>query len=424
MFRDAVHPDPGVPALKLSTMRRLDAYAGRPICRALTVVRRILPERPADPEPRRILLIKFWGMGSLVCAAPLAAALRARHPAAEIDLLTFDFQKQTAEFLGFADRVITLAPRSLGDFLGATVRLLGELRRRRYSAVVDLEFFSKFTAILAWATGAPVRIGFQFRPIDRGDLFTHPVPFNDRLHVIRIFRSLGRPLGVDDAAAAYPRLSPASADLAAARRLLGPAGERAAYVALNPNVSEQSADLRRWPIERYAEVARALEAEGVGVVLVGGPADRAYVGDLATRIGPLDGIVDLSGRCTIGELAAVLQGAAALVTSDTGPMHLAVGLGTPVVAFFGTETPQLFGPLGAGHAVIRRDLACSPCLTVYNEKIFRCPYGNSCMQEIGVAEVLEAVRSRVRAMREGATAGRGLTLVPSPGVETPRAAEA
>src|SRR6185295_9246267 len=140
----------------------------------------------------------------------------------------FDFQRQTAEFLGFADRVITLSPASLGGFLSSTLRVLGTLRRRRYSAVVDLEFFSKFTAILAFFSGAPVRIGFQFRPIDRGDLFTHPVPFNDRLHVIRIFRSLGRPLDVPDAPAAYPRVTPDAATVERARARLGAAGERAA----------------------------------------------------------------------------------------------------------------------------------------------------------------------------------------------------
>ncbi len=415
MFRDAARASPGDPALKLTTMRLLDAYAGRPICRALTLLRRILPGRRPDPEPARILLVKFWGMGSLVCATPLAAALRERHPRAEIDLLTFDFQRQTAEFLGFADRVITLSPASLGGFLASTLRVIGTIRRRRYSAVIDLEFFSKFTAILAYFSGAPMRIGFQFRPIDRGDLFTHPVPFNDRLHVIRIFRSLGRPLDVPDAAAAYPRVAPDEATTERARTQLGAAGERAAYVVLNPNVSEQSAHLRRWAPERYAEVARALAAEGTGVVLVGGPSDRAWVGAIAARIGETPGVVDLAGRLTIAELAAVLRGAAAVVTSDTGPMHLAVAVGAPVVAFFGTETPQLFGPIGPEHAVVRRDLACSPCLTVYNEKIYRCPYGNACMQEIGVPEVLEAVRVRVAARR-----GSSLTLLPP----APRAAGA
>lgn len=398
-------------------MRLLDAYAGRPLCRALTLVRRVLPDRRADAEPSRILLIKFWGMGSLVCATPLAAALRERHPRSEIDLLTFDFQRQTAEFLGLADRVITLSPASLGGFLASTLRVLGTLRRRRYSAVIDLEFFSKFTAILAYFTGAPVRIGFQFRPIDRGDLFTHPVPFNDRLHVIRIFRSLGRPLDVADAPAAYPRVTPGDTAVETARAQLGAAGECQTYVVLNPSVSEQSAHLRRWPLERYTQVARALAAEGTGVVLVGGPADRAWVGQLAAQIGEVPGVVDLAGRLTIAELAAVLRGAAAVVTSDTGPMHLAVAVGAPVVAFFGTETPQLFGPLGPEHTVIRRDLACSPCLTVYNEKIFRCPYGNACMQQIGVPEVLEAVRARV-----GARRGSPLTLVPS--APAPRAAGA
>ncbi len=387
--------------MKISTMRALDARLGRLLCRALTLARRVLPEPSPRGAPERVLLIKFWGMGSLVCATPLALAIRERHPGVRLDLLTFDFQRQTAEFLGIADRVVTLSPRSLGGFLRSTLAVLGEIRRTRYSAVLDLEFFSKFSAILAYLSGSPRRVGFQFRPIDRGDLFTHAVPFNDRLHVIRIFRSLGAPLGVADAPAAYPRLAPSPADADAARRALGPAGERGAYVVLNPNVSEQSAHLRRWPPERYAELARRLAAEdGCGIVLSGGPADREVVADLARRIGPVPGVVDLSGRLNVAELAGLLAGAAAVVTSDTGPMHLAVAVGAPVVAFFGTETPALFGPIGERHAVIRKDLACSPCLTVYNEKIFECPYDNACMRTIGTDEVIAAVRARLAADRE------------------------
>ncbi|MEO5619043.1 MAG: glycosyltransferase family 9 protein [Candidatus Eisenbacteria bacterium] len=382
--------------MRISTMRALDARLGRLLCRAFTLARHLLPERGAVGPPERVLLIKFWGMGSLVCATPLAQALRERHPGLRLDLLTFDFQRQTAAFLGIADQVITLSPRSLAGFLRSTLAVLARIRRTRYSAVIDLEFFSKFTALLAYLSGAPMRIGFQFRPIDRGDLFTHAVPFNDRLHVTRIFRSLGAPLGVPDAPAAYPRLEPAADDVASARRLLGAAGECPAYVVLNANVSEQSAHLRRWPLDRYAELAGILaHEEGCGIVLIGGPADREYVAELAARIGPLPGLTDLSGRLTVGELAAVLRGAAAVVTSDTGPMHMAVAVGAPVIAFFGTETPALYGPIGEGHAVIRRDLACSPCLTVYNEKLFTCPYGNACMQNIETAEVLSAVRARL-----------------------------
>ena len=378
-------------------MRALDARLGLALCRVLTLARRLLPERVSSGRPERVLLIKFWGMGSLVCATPLALALRERHPGMRLDLLTFDFQKQTATFLGFADRIITLSPQSLAGFLRSTLSVVSEIRRTRYSAVIDLEFFSKFTAILAYLSGAPMRIGFQFRPIDRGNLFTHAVPFNDRLHVTRIFRSLGAPLGVSDAPAAYPRLEPGPEDVAAVRSLLGAAATPPAYVVLNANVSEQSAHLRRWPLDRYAELAVQLAREdGCGIVLVGGPADREYVADLARRIGPLPGLADLSGRLTVPQLAAVLRGAAAVVTSDTGPMHLAVAVGAPVIAFFGTETPTLFGPIGERHAVIRRDLACSPCLTVYNEKIFHCPYGNACMQTIETSEVLNAVRARLR----------------------------
>jgi ADP-heptose:LPS heptosyltransferase len=374
------------------------------------------PSHAPEVPPRRILLVKFWGLGSLVCAAPLAAALRSRHPSAGLDLLTFDWQSEAAALLGIADRIFTLEARSLAGFLGSAVRTLAAIRRRRYSAVIDLEFFSKFTAIASFLSGAPMRIGFEFRPIYRGDLFTHPIPFNDRLHVIRNFRSLGEPLGIEDAPAAYPRIEPPPEAVAAAAARLAPVADRERYVVLNPNVSEHSAHLRRWAPERFAELARRLAGEdGCGVVLIGGPAERDRTAALARRIGPIPGVLDLGGRLTIAELAAVLAGAAVVVTSDTGPMHLAVAVGTPTVAFFGTETPTLYGPIGEGHAVIHRDLRCSPCLTVYNEKVSVCRYDNVCMRSIGTPEVLEAVRARLGASPGPRAAGEPFgALVPRP----------
>jgi len=104
--------------MKISTMRALDARLGRWICRGLTLVRRVLPERRPSGAIERVLLIKFWGMGSLVCATPLATALRERHPGLRLDLLTFEFQRETATFLGIADRVWTI-----GDLLDATLAL-------------------------------------------------------------------------------------------------------------------------------------------------------------------------------------------------------------------------------------------------------------------------------------------------------------
>jgi lipopolysaccharide heptosyltransferase II len=395
-------------------MRRVDSLAGRAICALLTALRRVPAlgrrPRPAPERIERILVMKFWGMGSLVCAAPTFAALRRSFPSARVDLLTFPAQRGAAALLGLADEIVTIDAGSLAAFARSTLAALRAIRARRYDAVVDLEFFSKFTMILSSLSGAPRRVGYHFRPIYRGDLLTHQVPFNHYQHVIRVFLATAEALGVAvrPGDVAYPRLEPGTDARAAAARAAGAQpGER--LVVLAPCVSDLGAELRRWAPEKYAALADRLAARGVRVALVGGPSDREHVARIRALAGPGDRIRDLAGALSLEELAGLLARAAVVVSSDTGPMHLAVAAGRPVIAFFGTETPTLYGPLGPGHTVIRRDLYCSPCLTVYNEKMHACPHANVCMTSIEVDEVFAATLRYV-----GAPAGEPALATAAP----------
>lgn len=154
-------------------------------------------------------------------------------------------------------------------------------------------------------------------------------------------------------------------------------------VALQPGASYGPA--KRWPVERYAALVNALLDRGLDVALVGGPADHAISEEVLSGVSGT--VTNLTGKTTVGTLAAILHSADTLVTNDTGPMHLCAAVGTPVVAIFGSTSPLWTGPRGEGHRIVQERLSCAPC--------FRraCRIGYGCLLGIAVERVLADVET-------------------------------
>ncbi len=144
--------------------------------------------------------------------------------------------------------------------------------------------------------------------------------------------------------------------------------------------SGAGSDLKRWPLEKFTEIARRVIHRGAGqVVLVGGPENNHCARQLVENV---PGVLDLVGKTSLVELAAVLRQSCLLISNDSGPMHLAAALGTPVMAIFGPSNPKRYGPFGVGHAVVRKELLCSPCSKV------QCPLEtHACMKDLPVDDV-------------------------------------
>jgi lipopolysaccharide heptosyltransferase II len=191
-----------------------------------------------------------------------------------------------------------------------------------------------------------------------------------------------------------PRLTPPEAAVSAWR---GRLGDEMPLVALFPG---SNAPARRWPAQRFAEVATALSRAGARVVVLGGPSDRAVTAEVASQS---PGVVDAGGETDLGELAAVLSMSRLLVTNDTGPMHLASAVGTSIVTLWGPSDPSEVRPTGLGHVAVHGpSLPCKPCLK--NE----CPRSGAgtlspqaheeCMHLIPTEQVIqEAIRALDRA---------------------------
>lgn len=339
----------------------------------------------------RILLIKPSSPGDILHALPVARAIRAAWPDAHLAWLVatpfaslLEVEPSVNELIRFDRRHFAHVGFRWGptrDF-AAFVR---ELRARRFDLVLDLQGLVR-SGFMAWACGARVRIGFRDAREAAWIFYSHHLPrrSGDEHAAERnmlALDALGIPRGKSDF---RPTITDADRD--AARALLP---QRDAPCALL--VPSTRWETKRWPAERFGQLASKLRAtHGLSGVLVGG-ADDAPLGRRAANASN-GAAVDLCGKTTLRELAALVAAARVVVTADSTPMHMAAAFGRPLVALFGPTNPARTGPFGRPSDVVRLDLPCSPC---YLRHARQCPYSLRCMNDLSVDAVAAAVAERL-----------------------------
>ncbi|OGQ96074.1 MAG: hypothetical protein A2521_13275 [Deltaproteobacteria bacterium RIFOXYD12_FULL_57_12] len=387
--------------MKITTLRILDLWVGRPICWFLTILyklKRFFIKKEQPENPRKILFIKLFGAGSIVLAIPTIKAARKFFPEARIFFLTFRGNEVVLTLTGLvAERdIFTVREDTLAHLIGDVSRCLRALIRERIDVVIDLEFFSRFTAILSFALRSRYRIGFYgfyTEGLKRGSFINYSINYNHTLHTSQAFFTLLKPLGITekDYGRSLPQV-PASVGyrekienlLQGVNRLCNCQQIRK-WIMLNPNTSELIS-LRRWPGNYYVRLAELLleKFDDCGVIFIGSKAEAPYVNSLAA---PFAGtrhagrVIDLAGRTSIGGLLDLFHFADLFITNDSGPAHLAALTSIPIIALFGPETPELYAPLAERVECIYLGLDCQPCVTIYNGKHSYCK-DNRCLQQI------------------------------------------
>jgi ADP-heptose:LPS heptosyltransferase len=395
-------------------MRQLDRWLGTPACFLLTRVRRLLRrESPALTEtPRSILFIKLAEQGSTVLAvAAIQAAIR-RVGKDNVYFLLFVENRSILDLLDIIpkENIIAINATSLVRLLASAIRALWQLRRIHVEAALDLEFFARGSAALCYLSGARWRVGYHAfggEASYRGDLMTHRLSFNPYLHAAQAFQVLVEAL--NQPADRFPifDIEPPSfrppemrfrvrqeeflAMKALLRNVFGhcPNG---GLILLNANASDLM-PLRRWPPERYVQVARQFleRYPRACVAFTGAPAEAETVEKLATQVGSRR-CVSLAGKTTLRQLLALYGLADVLVTNDSGPAHFATLTPIDVVVLFGPETPHLFASPGERTHPLWARLACSPCINAFNNRSSSCT-DNVCMQRITVEHVVDKLDS-------------------------------
>jgi ADP-heptose:LPS heptosyltransferase len=383
--------------MNIRLMRFVDRYAGVPLCWISGLWHRRFSRRriPFQSPPRAILIIKFFGMGSILLSAPSLAALREAFPDARIYYLSFSSNREILERLPFPFTPLTISSESALSFVRDTITVIRTVRRASVTVVFDLEFFSKFSTLISSLSGASERVGFELPTFWRRANLTVPVPFDRSLHVIEMFSKQLQAFGIRAVTPSVQiSIQANTEERVSLERKLALGRNGVEVIAVNINAGATSLE-RRWPAERFAEVVRRLLAQNPHrrFLFLGTKAEREYVGRMLHENPDIQfASVNCAGALSLGEAIALLERSSFLLTNDSGPMHLASAAGTPVVALFGPESPRFYGPLGE-HRIVYKSLSCSPCLNIYNAKLFVCPYDALCMKEITVEDVLAAIHS-------------------------------
>jgi ADP-heptose:LPS heptosyltransferase len=408
-------------------LRRLDRWLGIPICFALTVLSRLAAlfasrGGSAATAPRNVLFIELAEMGTTVIACPAVHRLRQAHPDCQIFFLLFRQIQDSVKVLGILPdaHVLTIDPSNLGTLIRDTLRFMSAARRLRIDTAINLEAFTRSSMILTYLSGAERRVGFHRftqEGLYLGDLLTHRVGYNPHLHtwqsLMTLVMALDRPtdelqetpLGKFPAPGAADCVVPKLRMDASARQRIeelvtrdrpATAGKR--LIIVNPNASKLIS-IRKWPLDRYAELVQRLLADPRHVCVMTGVAseweDAKYIADRVTS----DRLVNLVGKTTLSDLIGLFDLAEVLVTNDSGPAHFAALTDIDVIVFFGPETPELYKPLTSRATVLYAGFACSPCVSAFNQRRSVCT-NNRCLQDISVdtvhATVLERLERRSR----------------------------
>ncbi|CAA7613148.1 ADP-heptose [Candidatus Terasakiella magnetica] len=404
--------------MNVDRMRQIDFWVGVPMTALLSGLYRLwrLFSPPRTDGGRDILFIELSEMGSAVIADSALKRAKTLFPEARLYFLIFAKNRYSLEITGTIppEQVLTIRADSMLTLTLDTVKAIVAMRRLDLFATIDMEMFSRFSALLTFFSGAPRRVGFHkffAEGLHRGELLTHPVLWNTHQHVAKSFLALVHALtepkdalphtklAFSDAEIRLDPVAPAPEILAAFRaRLVGafPVLETARHwVLLNPNSSELM-PLRRWAVESYTELARrVLEDEQVAVMITGTKSEWAEAQRLCDSCGS-DRIINLAGFTQMADLVPLYTLAGLMVSNDSGPAHFASPTGLKTIVLFGPETPKLYGALNDNAEFIYAGLACSPCVSALNHRKSPCDDAR-CMKAITVDQVLGRVRALLSA---------------------------
>jgi ADP-heptose:LPS heptosyltransferase len=397
--------------MNVELMRRLDSVLGNAACRVFATAKQAARPFTKPRDIKKIAVMKFFGLGSIVVASPSLLALRDRYPGAELHFVTFKSNRELLEILGITDVNHFVDPSTPAAFVRSTLAVAAALRRAEVDLVIDLEFFAKFPLVLASLAGIPKAAGFYLTKEPwRAQMLDVSGFYNQFFHTKDIFLSLVYLLSTQDhyylqfnemaERYRYPVVKPGLPERAALRKKLERFGIRnEPIIVINANTSPDLApEARKWPRQRYAQLADALIAErpGARVVFVGAKSEREYVSSVVS-LATSPRVISLAGELGLRELLVLFADSELVISNDSGPMHLACLVDAPVIGLFFADSPTLFGPIATRARAITPALYSIPLFSVYNGKDIAVgkpskDITNAAACTVGLDEVLQAAR--------------------------------
>ena len=398
--------------MKVDTMRRIDYYVGVPLCfigTALVKLSRMFLKSDRKAA-RNVLFIELSEMGSAILVDPAMRKL-ARETGANLHFAIFKKNKPSLELLKTVsdENIYTIRENDMLSFVLDTLKFFVWTRKRKIDAVIDLELFSRFTALLTGFSGARAKVGFHAyynEGLYRGGFLTHKVAYNPHIHIAANFIALVNALKSEKEEIPYSKTKISDDDLVLVKtsiscneqesmiKIIGEcfAGfdpRKQKIILINPNASELLIQ-RRWPPSYYVRLMKMIldKSPRALVLITGDPREREEAQHLKEQVDS-DRCVNFAGKVKFAQLPSLYSVSEFMVTNDSGPGHFAAVTDMPTFVIFGPETPALYGSLGRTTPIFA-GLACSPCVSASNHRKTACK-DNVCLQVIEPLYVFETV---------------------------------
>ena len=402
--------------MNVKTIKFLDKWVGGIICKLFTYHNNFYSKlhligRNSEKKSEKLIFIKLIEQGATIIA--YSSILKATQLLGKenVYFLVFEENKPILDLLDIipSENIITIRQDNILMFIKDLLLALRKIKKLRIDTTIDMEFFSRASAVISYLTFARKRIGYHRFTCEypyRGDLMTHKVQYNPYIHTAVAYQLLVEAINADISVTPMPKVNLADIKLTAPvfnatkdeqasvlamiENEFGskPMGE---IILLNPNASDML-PIRKWASENFITLAHLLNSyyKDVLIILTGAPSERPSAEVIHKQIN-LTNVICLAGKTKLRELFVLYTLSNLLVTNDSGPGHFSSITDIKSLVLFGPETPTLFGPLGKNSHSIHTNLACSPCVNAFNHRFSPCT-NNLCMHTITPQAVFEKIK--------------------------------
>lgn len=368
--------------MDLQAIKYIDRNIGMFLCNFLGF---FYSRKDLVENPKKILIIKFSGFGNIVLALPTIRAIRKKYPYAEITFLTHTINKTILDEESSIDRVKIFDIKGVFETFYNIFNLVNSTKKENYDLVLDLEQFSRFSAIVSFFSRAKTKIGFNTFGQGREKLYDIVVNYNNNQHTSKTFGDLAKSLrafpNFQDTKLAISSQDRSNIDVLFKKNKIS---KRDIIVGIHAGCGINNPK-RKWQKEKFAKLADFLiDTYGYKIFFTGTNLENQLIKEIQSLM--KNKSINFCNSTNIRESAELISRCKFFVSNYTGPLHLASAMKVPVVSFFGPNTPSLYGPLGNNNLVFYKNMSCSPCTTNFNEKTTKCKHFK-CINNISFQEV-------------------------------------
>ncbi|KQC06504.1 MAG: glycosyl transferase [Smithella sp. SDB] len=399
--------------MKVDTMRHIDYYVGVPLCFIGSLCQKIVKLFAGSEKkaPKNVLFIELSEMGSAILVDPAMRKLQ-KEAGVNLHFAIFKKNKPSLDLLGTVpqENIYTINGYNFITLAQDALKFFFWTRKRKIDAVIDLELFSRVTALLTGFSGAQYKVGFHAyynEGLYRGDFLSHKVAYNPHIHIAKNFIALVNALmtpqeeipysktKIDDNEISLAKVKYSDDEKKTVRDIVLECVEKFdscthKIVLINPNASELLIQ-RRWPQESFVQLIKMIldNCPRAVVLITGDPREREEAEVLRQQV-QNGRCVNFAGKVKFAQLPILYSISEFMVTNDSGPPHFAAITDMPTFVLFGPETPALYGSLGRSTSIYA-GLACSPCVSAANHRKTACS-DNICLKVINPSQVFEIIK--------------------------------